>query len=422
MRHPQADDARRTTIPAWYALAGLVLVAINLRPALASVGPLVNHLRASTGLSSTALGLLTTLPLLAFGVVSNLTPVVTRRWGIERAIALALALTAMGSLLRAAEPVTLLFGGMLLAGIGIALGNVLLPALVKQDFPTRTGPTTSLYSSVMALGATVAAGVSVPLAAAVGWRQALAVWAIPALVALAGWLPRLTRPADRPHGADDAWTPGALLRSALAWQVALYLGLQSFTFYAVLAWLPDLVHLRGFSPAEAGGLLALSQATGIVGSAVVPTLAARRTDHRAMVWVLTGVEVVALVGLLVPDASSLTTLCVAVLGTVLGGTFGLALLFLVARASDVATATALSGFAQSVGYLVAAAGPTLTGFLRDVTRGWTIPVLFLLAVVAGKLLSGLGAGRPEAIRLPGTVAVPARSPRDSRPASPPGMI
>lgn len=381
--------------PRWLLVAGIVLVALNLRPALASVGPVVPDLRADTGLSNTAVGLLTTLPLLAFGGLSIVAALVGRRVGVERALAGALLLVAVGTALRGAAPVAALYLGTGLLGIGVAFGNVLLPALAKREFPRHSGPITSLYSSMMGLGATAAAGLSVPVAGLLGWRGALAVWVVPALVALLVWAPQLRR-GSPVRGAGRPTTPGALRRSPLAWQIALYMGLQSLSFYVVIAWLPDLLQARGLTEAAAGWLLALSQATGILGTALIPLWAGRRADQRAIVWTLGILELAGLAGLLFLG-SAWIGLCVALLGFILGGTFGLALTFLVLRAADAESAGALSGLAQSVGYLVAATGPTLFGLLHDRTGGWTVPLLFLVAVLGGKVASGIPAGRPRVV-------------------------
>ena len=391
---PVASGAGRRAL----LVAGIVLVALNLRPALAGVGPLVADVRLATGLPNAALGLLTTLPLLAFGVVSAFTGVVTRRLGVEGALGLALGLVGVGVAVRSAPSVALLFGGTAALGVGIALGNVLLPALVKRDFADRQGPMTALYSSAMGLGAAVAAGVSVPLAGAVGWRGALGAWAALAALALVVWLPQLRRSAPpRPRGTvlDSLRDLG---RSRLAWAVALFMGLQSLTFYVVLAWLPDLLQGRGLAPEAAGWMLALSQAAGVAGSAAVPLWAGRLRDQRRIVWALAAVEAVALAGLLAPSASAaLTGVWVSLLGFVLGGSFGLSLLFLAIRADTPETAAALSGMAQSVGYLVAAVGPFAFGAVHDLTGGWTLPLLSLVAVLAAKVAAGLPAARDRQV-------------------------
>lgn len=373
-------------------VTGIMLIALNLRPSLAGLGPLVADIRLATGLSNTAIGFLSTLPLLAFGVVSAFTSVVTRRLGVEGALALALLLIGVGTAMRAVPPTALLFLGTAVLGVGIALGNVLLPALVKRDFAERSGSMTSLYSSAMGLGATVAAGLSVPLAVSVGWRGSLGAWALLAAVGLVVWVPQLRRrslPRRRGTALDALRELG---RSRLAWAVALYMGLQSLAFYVILAWLPDLLQSRGMDAGGAGWMLALSQIAGVAGSAVVPIWAGRLRDQRRIVWGLTAIEAVALGGLLMPG-TALAGVWVALLGFVLGGSFGLSLLFLAIRADTPETAAELSGMAQSVGYLVAAVGPALFGALHDVTGGWTLPLLSLVVVLVAKVAVGLPSAR-----------------------------
>ena len=277
--------------------------------------------------------------------------------GVERAVAMALVLLAAGTGLRAAESVVALYIGTGLMGVGVALGNVLLPVLAKRDFPAHTGPITSVYSSMMGLGATAAAGLSVPFAVVFGWRGALGIWVLPAAVALLVWLPQLSRPRPvRRVRSPGGITLRVLGRSRLAWQVALYMGLQSPTFYVIIAWLPDILQSRGLSEAAAGWMLALSQATGILGTALIPVWAGRLADQRRIIWTLAVLEAAGLGGLLLPGGM-LVALWVSLLGFILGGTFGLALTLLVLRAPDADAAGELSGMAQSVGYFVAAAGP-----------------------------------------------------------------
>ncbi len=372
-------------------VAGIVLVAINLRPAITGVGPVVASIRAATGLPNVALGLLTTLPLVAFGVVSVLTPLVTRRLGIEWSVALALGLIFVGTLARAAPPLALLYLGTGVFGVGVALGNVLLPGMIKRDFPERAGAMTSLYSSVMGVGATLGAGLGAPMALRFGWRASLAVWALPVLLALVIWAPQLRSPTRIPLQRRYRDLFNSLGRSMLAWQVALFMGFQSLTFYVVIAWLPDLLQARGMTATGAGGMLALSQVTGVLGTAMVPIWAGRRSSQVLVVWGLGAIEGLALAGLLMPGLV-FVGVSVAVLGFVLGGTFGLALLLLVLRAGSAERVGELSGMAQSVGYLLAAAGPAAFGALHDVTGGWRIPLASLGLVLVAKVWSGTRAG------------------------------
>lgn len=374
-------------------IAGIVLIALNLRPALASIGPLIPVIRQDTGLSNTALGLLTTLPLLAFAVISTLTPLFTRRWGIEGVLAGALALLTGGIFLRVIPAGWALFGGTLLLGIAIAFGNVLLPGLVKRDFPNHAGIMTAVYSGMLGLGATIAAGISVPLANEAGWHWALGLWGILSFIAFILWLPQLkdlTVPRFKRkfyHSMKD------LMSSSAAWQIALFMGLQSLAFYVILAWLPDLLQDMGLEADVAGWMLSLSQGMGVIGTLVIPVWAEKMTDQRKLVWLLIILEVVSLAGLMLPEPF-LIWLWVSLIGLTLGGSFGLALLFIVLRAHDTETATELSGMAQSIGYLLAAVGPILFGALHDITHAWFIPLLFLLIVAVSKLFAGLGAARP----------------------------
>nr|WP_315860686.1 MFS transporter [Rhodopirellula sp. SM50] len=372
---------------------GILLVAVNLRPALASVGPLVEDIRQTTGLSSSQLGLLTTLPLIAFGIISTLTPLCTRRFGIGGTLLGAMALLAIGAAVRSIAWLPALYLGTLLVGIAIAFGNVLLPSLTKRNFASRSGFVTSLYSSMMGLGAALAAGISVPLAndLQLGWRGSLGVWSIAAVVAFVVWLPQVRRLVRSEPNRSFSKAMKHLGGSTLAWQVALFMGLQSLTFYVVLAWLPAILMSRGYDASHSGWMLALSQAMGILGSFLIPMFAGMRADQRSIVWLLTVVESIGLAGILL-DQGGWITLWVSLIGFVLGGSFGLALLFIVLRSSDTESATELSGMAQSIGYCVAATGPMLFGWLFDLTQDWTYSILFLFVVLLFKLGMGVGAG------------------------------
>lgn len=377
-------------------IAGIILIAINLRPALAGVGPLIGAIRDTTGLSNTMLGLLTTLPLLAFGVISMFTSIFTRRFGIEGTIAGALTLLTIGITLRVIPSNLALFGGTLILGIAIAFGNVLLPSLVKRDFPEKTGLMTSIYSSMLGVGAAAAAGISVPLAddLNLGWRWSLGIWAVLSLTALIIWLPQLSRQTIPRHARSFKKSMNDLGHSKLAWNVALFMGLQSLAFYVILAWLPEILQDRGIDATTAGWLLSLSQGTGVLGTLIIPIWAEKIDDQRLMVWFLVILELLSLIGLMIPE-SFLVGLWASLIGFSLGGSFGLALLFIVLRTRTTETATELSGMAQSVGYLLAATGPTLFGALHDLTSGWLIPLSLLFAVALMKISTGLVAGSPE---------------------------
>lgn len=374
----------------------ILLIAVNLRAALASVGPLIDRIQASTHLSSSALGLLTTLPLIAFGTISLLAPVFTKRYGLGRVLFAAMILLTVGILLRSVQAIPLLYLGTLLVGIAIAFGNVLLPTLTKRNFARHSGLVTSLYSSTMAIGATIAAGVSVPLANTLkgGWPASLRFWAIFSALAAVVWIPQLWRLKKVPTNRSVWQQFRKMAGKSLAWKVSLFMGLQSFGFYVMLAWLPAILINRGYSIQSAGWLLSLSQATGIFGSLIVPYVAGKQTDQRRLVWVLITLEVLSLMGLLYAPLQ-LEWLWVGINGFVLGGTFGLSLLFIVLKSDSTDTATELSGMAQAIGYGVAATGPLAVGAVYDLTAHWNTALYILLGVCMMKLMAGLTTAKPH---------------------------
>lgn len=374
-------------------LLAILLISLNLRPAITAVGPLVSEIRLDTGLSSSAIGLLTTLPVLAFGFFSVLTPLFTRKIGTEGTMAMALILLIGGIFLRIHPSILALYSGTILLGIGIALGNVLLPGIVKKQFPERTGQLTGLYSAALGIGATVASGASVPLseAAGLGWRWALGVWGLLAIIGLLFWLPqmRVNIPVILKKGFRESLRQ--LGSSKLAWHVAIFMGVQSLTFYTLIAWLPDILIERGLTASEAGWQLALMQGVGIFSTLLFPAWASRIREQRKPVAVLVILELIALAGLAIPSLT-FVSLWVALMGFCLGGSFGLALLLIVLRSRDATSANELSGMSQSVGYTMAATGPVLFGAFFDWVGNWMLPLIFLFIVALIKLWSGLGAG------------------------------
>jgi CP family cyanate transporter-like MFS transporter len=375
-------------------LAGTIVVALNLRFAITSVGPLVDDIRADLGLSSAAAGLLTTAPLLALGLVAPAGPPLARRFGAERVVLGCLAAIAAGVALRLPGTVGFLFAGTVLAGCGIAVGNVMLPAIVKRRFGDRAPVMMGIYAGSLSAGAALATGVSVPLEHAAGgsWRTALAVWVVPAAVAAVIWLPQ-ARSATRPTGAGARARDGSLWHDPLAWRVTLLMGLQSLLFYVVVAWLPDILHDGGLSKGTAGFLVAVGMVVGIPAGPVLSAFAARRADQRPVLLLAVGATTAGLLGVLVAPAAA-APLWVVLLGFGQGGLFAVALTLVVLRSPDAASAAQLSSMSQSVGYTLAAAGPLLVGALHDATGSWTVPLVVALALTLPEVVAGLGAARP----------------------------
>lgn len=374
-------------------MIAIAAIAFNLRPAISAVGPLISEIRQDTGLSNTLLGMLTTLPILAFGLISVFTPVFTKRLGTEGTMTLALLILTAGTLLRVIPGSIMLFGGTILLGAGIALGNVLLPGIVKKQFPAKTGLVTGIYSSMLGIGAALSSGISVPLSQnlGLGWRWSLGFWSIFSIIALLIWLPQLRRNFQVVAKRSLGNALKQLSQSGIAWNVALFMGFQSFTFYIIIAWLPEILQDRGVGAVEAGWMLSLCQGMGVFGTFFIPAWAERLENQRVPVIVLIVLEMAGLLWLMLAG-TSYTGVIVSMLGLSMGGSFGIALLFIVLRTADSDSANELSGISQSVGYTLAATGPTLFGAVFDLTEVWTIPLGLLLIFSVLKLWSGWHAG------------------------------
>lgn len=388
---------RSTTI---WVLAGLVLLTLNLRAAITGVPPVLSEVQGGTGLTGFETGVLTTLPMLCLGVFSALAPVLARRAGTGMAIAGALVVIVLGTLLRVVPVPVALFAGTVLAGAGIATGNVLVPAVIKRAFPDRVGPLTGLAMMLMSVSGATAAGLAVPLEQAGGWRLALVVWAIPALIAAVAW-GRLRLPAPPAETEADAEAArGSLLRSPLAWAVTLFMGMASLMFYTLTSWLPEVMRDNGFSPATAGMMNAVIVILGIPLGFAVPVGAARLRDQRPLVVAVVAAMVLGLAGLLV--APEVGWAWVAIFGLATGSAFPLAYTLLNLRSPTAAVTARLSGMAQSGGYLIAGLGPLTFGVLHTVTGGWGWSIGLLLVLVIPELVCGLLAARPGYVRTSGT--------------------
>jgi len=385
--------------------AGIVALAINLRPAAAAVGPLLPRIRQDTGLSATGAGLLGTLPVLCFGALAPLAPALARRLGTQRTIAAALAMLVLGLLTRLLPGTGFLFLGTIVAGAAIAVANVLLPVLVRRDFPDRTGLMTGLYATGLIGFAALAAGVSVPVANALGggWRPGLAIWAGPAILALLIWLPLIGGRTQRSAGGPDAiGGAGPLLRDRLAWAVTLFFALQSAGFYATLTWLPSVFQSHGASQSKAGLLLSVTLIVGLATALTVPSIATRSSDQRALVALFTSCIALGWIGILAAPMS-VPYLWAVLLGLGQNACFPLVLTIIVLRGGTVTSTAALSTMAQTVGYLIAAVAPLGVGALHDLTGSWTLALILLLALVAPQLVAGLIAGSNRQVS-PGVAA------------------
>jgi CP family cyanate transporter-like MFS transporter len=379
-------------------LVGILLVAANLRPSITSVGPVLGTIRESLHLSSGTASALISVPLVAFALISPVAPALARRLGMERAIGAALGALAVGIVIRSLPWLPGLWIGTALLGVAIAVLNVIMPALIKRDYPERIGQLTGTYSAIQAAVAAIAAGVAVPIAgvAPEGWRLSLGIWAGLAIVALAVFAPQLRRrtlPISSTTGPAETYrSPWS---SALAWQVTAFMGVQSTVFYILIAWLPSIEQSTGVDAATAGFHQLLLNALGIAGSLLVATVLPRLRDQRLIVAATSALSAIAIIGVMTDPA--LNALWISIGGLGLGASFVLAVSLFGLRTSHHTQTAALSGMAQSVGYLLAATGPILIGVLHDATNGWTVALVVILGLLVAQLLVGMFAGRRRVI-------------------------
>ncbi|QYC44501.1 putative transporter YycB [Nonomuraea coxensis DSM 45129] len=377
-------------------VAGFVLAALNLRPAIAGVSPLLDEIMGDVGLSPAGGGAITTVMVVCLGVFGPVAPLLARRIGLDRTLLAGLLVIACGVALRGLDGAPVLYLGSALAATAIAVMNVSMPGVVKQHFPSRINVMTGVYVSAVVAGAAVASAVVIPVErlTGFGWRGVTALLAVPALLAALLWLPQALR--GRPARSDGPRPYGTVLRSRVTWYVTALMGLQSLTFYVVLAWLPTIFMERGVPAEQAGYLLSLTNLVQVAASLAVPVLAGRRASQVPYVVGAGVLTVLGYLGVLLAP-TTLPWLWMIVLGLGQGASFALVLLIIALRPADPAAVTALSAVAQSVGYVVAALGPLLFGYLRELSGGWSVPLTVALGVLAAQIVAGWLAGRPATL-------------------------
>ncbi|MUL66581.1 MFS transporter [Mycobacterium sp. CBMA 234] len=373
--------------------AAVVVTALNLRPSVTSVAPLLGEMRTELGVSSVWAGILTTLPVLCFSAAGATAPLLAKRLGLGRTVTVALLVLAAGLAVRPYGDGGLMLGATLLASSGIALANVLIPVVIKSSFPARVGLMTGIYTSALQAGGAFGAAVTPAMEHSVGgWRPSLAIWAALALAALLLWLP-----AARQHRADWATTATkttarrSLLRSPLAWTVTLYMGSQSFLAYIMMGWLPQIFIDNGMDKTTAGAMSGVMSLVGVPIALLISPLAARST-HQSLWNVGLGVlGVSGAIGLLfAPSAAPVLWSLLVGIGM---SAFSLALTVIALRARNAEDTAQLSGMAQGFGYLLASTGPFLFGLLHDASGGWHVPFVLFFSVYAVQLTAGWFAGR-----------------------------
>ena len=400
-------------------IIGIIFIAANLRSPLTAVGPVADQIRGSLHISNTLTGMITTFPLIAFAAFSPFVPKLARQFGAKLVLLWSLVFLTFGIVWRSLFGESGLFFGTAIIGLSISVGNVLMPSLIKRDFPKRIGTMTGIYNVSMSLFGAIASGVSIPIStkAGLGWEGSLSIWAVLSFLSFILWIPQVMQ-RKRKTAANEGTVnsdstkfkdcykeknemknaQGAssnkvnLWKSPLAWQVTLYMGLQSVELYCMYAWLPDILVHQGMDSGKAGWMLSLFQLTSLPVAFFGSVLAGRKANQRQVVIVASLCVLSGLLGIFF-GATGLTFIWMILMGSGCALNFSLSLIFFSFRTKNADEAARLSGMAQSVGYLLASLGPTLLGFLHDATNNWTLPFAVLIGAAGMCLLVGLGASR-----------------------------
>ncbi len=393
MNHPM----KRAIAGQAVLVAGILLIAAALRAPFTGLPPLLGPIAEDFGLNTLATGALTTLPLLAFALISPFGALFARAFGLERTLFYALAAIALGIALRSADGVWTLYLGTAIIGMGIACGNVLLPSLVKRDFPQRIASLTGAYALTMGVAAAVGSAVVIPLAQAWGWRVSLGTFLLLPMAALAVWMTQLGVRASQANAGTTApqQDGGKVWHSVLAWQVTLFFGLNSTIYYIVIGWLPAILVDAGMTPARAGSLHGILQLASAVPGLVIGPILGRMRDQRLAAAVVSLFSATALLGLLLAPQLALAWSILFGLGS--GANIILGLSFIALRTSNAHQAATLSGMSQCLGYLLAATGPIAIGALHDFTGGWQAPLALCTALALAAMGMGILSGRNRRI-------------------------
>ncbi|CAM3168167.1 MFS transporter [Tsukamurella hominis] len=408
--HDPAPAALRA-VGALTCAAALVTMGICLRLIFGSSSAVLDEIRDAYGLSGAEVALLTTGPVICLGLFSAAAPRLARRYSAVVVATVAVAMIAVGSALRIAPSWAVLLGGTMLAGAGIALGNVLGPVLVRIFFPHRIGLMTGLFTSMVCLSTGFASALTVPGATVLdgSWRGSLALWAIPSLVAAAllatvtvRYL-RFRRTVPEADGADARGAARTVLRSPVAWAVTGFMGLQSLQAYALIGWIPTIYRDRGMSAEAGGAMLAIGGLLSVVTALSFPQWAARRRDQRIVAVAAVALQGIGVFGVLAFGNGLGAWIANIFVGFGLGAMISLAVTMMNLRAATTSEAVSLSAMSQTVGYLLAAWGPMLMGILHGVRGDWTLPLTALLVLLIPLLLCGIVAGGDRTVAAPSAI-------------------
>lgn len=389
-----------------FLVIGIICVAFILTTPFSSAGPLIENIRTDLGMSHTAVSFVNTLPIFIIAISSPLASKVGNKIGIEISVMAGMVLIIIGLLFRSFGNIVSLFGGTIFLGIGISAGMTFMPSIIKKYFGDKVDRLTGIYALSASGSAAIASAISIPLAVGLnlGWRKALAAWAIVVLIAIIFWIPFLKNNRhdenkntglmeDKPIlEKESELSFRKLLSLPLAWCIAIFMGLESFSFNGIITWLPVILQNRGISTYTSGMMCSFSQIVSLCVSFGLPFLYSRFKDQRWISVATCGIYMLGFLGLLLFKNLVLIVICLAFIGIGLGGTFSLAISFTTKRAVDPKSVAVLNGMTQSIGNLLGALGPFSIGLVFDITKSWNMSIIFFVVVTILQGLAGFVAG------------------------------
>ncbi|MGR6838238.1 MFS transporter [Aliivibrio wodanis] len=385
-------------------IVGILLIASNLRGPITGIGPILDVISKDLGLTATQAGMITTVPLLAFAFFSPISSGLARKIGLESSLMMALIAITVGVLLRSAGTTPMLFLGTSIIGIGIAIGNVLLPSLLKRDFPKKVTTFTAIYVLMMGVGSTISSSAAMPmlnLADSLGitaipnWAVSLGSVIIFPIIAIAVWSLQLGNRTVPTKDTAQIDSHSYIWKTAAAWQVTAFLGLNSFIMYIFIAWLPTILVDSGYSEHQAGYLHGILQFSTAIPALILIPLMSKMKDKRVLSVLMSALAFMGICGLLMMP--EFTVVWIIMFGFSCGGGFILGLSFVGIRTHDAHQAAALSGMAQCMGYLLAAVGPICFGLLHEITGSWNVSLMMCLAACIAWGGTAMFAGLPHVI-------------------------
>lgn len=379
---------------------GILFISFNLRAPITAVGSIVEMIQTEYELTSAAAGFITTLPLIAFAVISPFVAKISSKIGHSMTMMIGLVFILAGELVRSFTGVYGLFIGTAIIGIGIAIGNVIIPAIIKMYFSSKVGLITSIYTSGMCIFAAVGAGISLPLAKDLnlGWKNSLASWFLLTIITVLIWLPQVIKKQNATQGSKKEVSKTSIWKSPLAWLVTLFMGTQSLLFYSLVAWLPKIVVSKGLTEQFASNMALTFQLMAIPATLLIPTLCDKFKNQKMLVIVTTVIYALGMVFFLIGQTTAMMIVAVVLMAIGMGGSISLSIAFISLRSPNSTKASELSGMSQSAGYLFAAVGPILTGAIFDATHSWTIPLILFIALIVLLAVCGIFAGADKTVK------------------------